>query len=603
MIIKKASILDLETLSILRKELLLETNRLEKLKTSENNIKIYLTRDYSIYYIAYDKNKAIGYIHGTIDPKPQDNIQAYLQEIYVQKKYRKNKVATNLINKLHDYFKEKNVRPGLTVDSDNKKAITFYEKNDYIISKKQGNIIYMTKRINILLVYPPFCTPAAPPYSITSLASFLKNNLSDNVLILDLNIFYHKKKYLSLYKYFNNLNTFNNIKNLKDTSEYKIKSEEFLSKTKLDYSRNNRQVLENTSVDFLNDSIKEILKFKPDIVALSLVYNSQVFYAKQVIDELMKKGIKVVIGGPSANDKLNCDVKLDNEIKFLEYIQKKNINHNEINFNTIPDFTLYNLKDYFSSDIVYPIRTSYSCYYKKCTFCTHHLNFPYIEIDLKLIKKTVQKNKCKYLFLIDDMIPKKRLLELAKIFKSLNVKWMCQLRPTKELDKETLSILYNSGLKVLLWGIESGSDRILKVINKGTNVKDIKSVLKDSHEVGIKNVAYILFGFPTETREEFWETRDFLEENKEYIDLVSTSVFGLQKGSKIYEKPELFGISEVLLEERTFLNPKITYRVTEGMDQKLTIKMQSRSQKRIYAINKYPRMMNFFREHMLLICD
>ena len=39
-------------------------------------------------------------------------------------------------------------------------------------------------------------------------------------------------------------------------------------------------------------------------------------------------------------------------------------------------------------------------------------------------------------------------------------------------------------------------------MKKGTKVIDIKKVITDSNEVGIKNVAYILLGFPTETKEE-----------------------------------------------------------------------------------------------------
>jgi radical SAM superfamily enzyme YgiQ (UPF0313 family)/ribosomal protein S18 acetylase RimI-like enzyme len=601
MIIKKASILDLNIITKLREKLLIETNRKNKLKTSKKNINTYLNKNYSIYYIAFKENEPIGYIHGTIDLKPQEKIQAYIQEVYIIKEYRKKGIADNLIKKLHEHFKKNNTRPGLTVDKDNKIAINFYKKHNYIIYKEDNDILYMMKRLNIVLLYPPFCTPATPPYSITSLASFLKNNTIDNINVLDLNIFFHIKNYPQFYNYFKNLNK--DKLNTNNFNEYKIKSEEFLLKTKQDYSRNNHNVLDNKKVDLLDESIKEIEKFNPDIVALSLVYNSQVFYAKQIINELIKRKIKVVIGGPSANNKLNCDRKLDNEIQLIEYITKTKIQHNKINFNTIPDFTSYNLNNYFSPKIVYPLRTSYSCFYKKCTFCTHHSNSFYSEIDLKLIKKTIEKNKCEYIFIIDEMIPKIRLLEIAKIMKQFNVKWMCQLRPTKDLDKDTLIKLHNSGLNMLLWGIESASDRILKLIKKGTTIDVIKKVLKDSHKAGIKNVAYILFGFPTETREEFWMTRDFLEENKEYIDLVSTSVFGLQKGSKIYEEPKSFGINKIIEEERTFLNPKITYEVIEGINQKLAIKLQSRNQKRIYAINKYPRMMNFFREHMLLSLD
>ena len=89
---------------------------------------------------------------------------------------------------------------------------------------------------------------------------------------------------------------------------------------------------------------------------------------------------------------------------------------------------------------------------------------------------------------------------------------MCQLRPTINLTKDTLQLLYDSGLKLVIWGVESGNDRILKIIRKGTNVSDLKVVLKDSFDVGIKNVLYIMFGFPTETEEDIHDTLKFISE-------------------------------------------------------------------------------------------
>ncbi|MBI3032743.1 hypothetical protein HYY69_04670 [Candidatus Woesearchaeota archaeon] len=57
--------------------------------------------------------------------------------------------------------------------------------------------------INVLLVYPPFCTPAAPPYSITYLHTFLRNNLPEEytVSVIDLNIFFHNKKFQEYHTY------------------------------------------------------------------------------------------------------------------------------------------------------------------------------------------------------------------------------------------------------------------------------------------------------------------------------------------------------------------------------------------------------------------
>ena len=152
---------------------------------------------------------------------------------------------------------------------------------------------------------------------------------------------------------------------------------------------------------------------------------------------------------------------------------------------------------------------------------------------------------------------------------------------------------------MIMWGVESGCDRVLKLINKGTNKKDIAKVLDYSKKAGIINITYVLFGFPTETKEEFLETIEFLNFNAENIDLVSPTVFGLQKDTFVYNNPAKFGIKKIYEEKRTILEPKITYEVKEGLTQKQASKLRDCYKKTINKIIKYPREMNYFREHMI----
>ncbi len=196
------------------------------------------------------------------------------------------------------------------------------------------------------------------------------------------------------------------------------------------------------------------------------------------------------------------------------------------------------------------------------------------------------------------MIHTKRLFELGAICKKYNVKWMCQLRPTKDLDKETLQTLYNNGLRVVLWGVESASVRVLTLMKKGTTITETTTVLNNSKEAGIKNMPYIMFGFPTETKEEFLDTVQFLKDNSQNIDLVSTSIFGLQRGTPAYEKPNSVGITEIIEKQRTILQPKILYNTATGISQEKANHLRKAYRKSIDGNNKYPKAMNFFREHM-----
>jgi len=448
----------------------------------------------------------------------------------------------------------------------------------------------------ILLVYPPFCTPTTPPYSITNIAAFLKDNCREKIDVLDLNIFYHLQKFPGYHQYVHS------VGKDYDAKEYTEKTDAFLKETTVNYRDNNQLILNGKKPELFDESVEKILSFKPDIVAISLVYSSQVFYAEPLINSLKSLGITVVIGGPSVTDYWNhkADAVLKNEFELLEFIIGK-VDHDKLNCDTILDFHIYNLKDYFTPYPVIPLRTSYSCYYKRCAYCTHHGNSNYLELNLDNFAENIRQSKEKYFFLIDDMIPKKRLVEISSRLKKLDVYWTCQLRPTLDLDKETLQILFDSGLRMIMWGIESGSDRILNLIDKGTTTEGIAKVLSDSHLVGIKNVAYMIFGFPTETYDEFKQTINFLTKEKENIDLVSTSIFGLQEGSLVFKNPSRYCVTKINLEKRTLLGPIITYEVSAGLSQEQAKRLQSRHQKSINKLNRFPKKMNFFREHMLII--
>lgn len=448
----------------------------------------------------------------------------------------------------------------------------------------------MTK---ILLVYPPFCTPASPPYSVAYLSSFLRNNLcaGQTVEVLDLNIQFHQLKFPEYRHYFRQ----------SSGQDYGQRAKTFLRHTGTCYSENNKNVVHGEDPELLSELLTYITEKSADVVAFSIVYSSQAFYAYALLTQLRALGIKTIIGGPAVNEKLMhvADLVLKNEVDLLEYVEQRKIEHLTLNTRRVLDYSLFDLDQYFIPEIVFPLRSSTSCYYQRCSFCTHHGNAKYVEYDLRDIRETIIRANAKHIFFIDDMIPKKRLLELAEMLKPLGVEWMCQLRPTKEFDEETLRILRASGLRIVLWGVESGSDRILQLMKKGTNTKDITTVLSSAHLVGIKNVLYIMFGFPSESKEEFMGTIAFLRENKDHIDLISHSTFGLQKESPMFSQLERFGISGLRMTERTILEPKIEYTMTSGLTVEEVERLKNEQKMTLEKINKFPVQMNFYREHML----
>jgi radical SAM superfamily enzyme YgiQ (UPF0313 family) len=206
----------------------------------------------------------------------------------------------------------------------------------------------------------------------------------------------------------------------------------------------------------------------------------------------------------------------------------------------------------------------------------------------------------KNIYFFDDMISSKRLVELSKILKPLKVKWWCQLKPTKDI-LPLMKDLSDSGLRAVSWGIESGNQRILNLMKKGTNLSDIELVLKESKKNNIKNMVYLILGFPTETKEEFHNTVKFIEKNKENIDLVSTSLFGLQKHSRIYNNPEEYGIKEIKEKPRKVLDEKIEYKVSSGLDHDELRLLRRKYAKLLHQADKLPKGYNYFKEQVILL--
>jgi radical SAM superfamily enzyme YgiQ (UPF0313 family) len=442
--------------------------------------------------------------------------------------------------------------------------------------------------MKILFVYAPFCTPTVMPYSITYLNSFLRANSEMKSQCIDLNAKFHRMRFPEFYK---------SVTKIKSIEEFGKVLEEFNNKSREIYAHNHKLILGDKKPEFFRELLKLVLNEKPDIVAFSLVYNSQGPYALALMKELHKMKIKCIVGGPAVNSKVKkYAVALEDEFELIQYLE--NLKKESYN-NAVVDFRKYNKKDYLTKEIIYPLRTCRGCFYRLCVFCTHSLNQKYIDMDLGYLKKTIALNKAKYVFFIDDSITKKRLIEISDVLKKMHVKWWAQLRPTRDLIK-SFKTLSNSGLKSVAWGIESGSQLILDKMKKGTNVADIRTVLKASHDNGIINTVFIMFGFPGESKNEFLDTIDFLKENSGSIDLVSTSVFGLQKGSKVYENPKEFGITEIKETERNFLDARVDYTTSTGSDKQKTKRMRTRHMKTIFALNKLPRIFVTFKEQTLL---
>lgn len=126
----------------------------------------------------------------------------------------------------------------------------------------------------------------------------------------------------------------------------------------------------------------------------------------------------------------------------------------------------------------------------------------------------------------------------------LKIRWAGQAVIRPEMTKELLGKMRKAGCEWLGYGIESGSEKVVDSMNKHFSITNAEEVLRDTHRVGISTQVNFMFGIPTETKDDFKQTLEFLKRNRENIDsvLASQSFCVIDKGTYLYTHAEKFSI-------------------------------------------------------------
>lgn len=118
------------------------------------------------------------------------------------------------------------------------------------------------------------------------------------------------------------------------------------------------------------------------------------------------------------------------------------------------------------------------------------------------------------IFYFDDLftVNRKRVIALCHALRhhSLRTAWSAQGR-VDTVDQEMLEEMKSAGCTELMFGVESGSDRILQYLVKGFTREKIIRAFDLCHRVGIKPGAYLIVGVPGETRQDILDTLSLVE--------------------------------------------------------------------------------------------
>ncbi|WMM25674.1 radical SAM protein [Tissierella sp. MB52-C2] len=331
---------------------------------------------------------------------------------------------------------------------------------------------------------------------------------------------------------------------IKESGEYEVEVIDF----NRIYTEQGVDISDDLNENIMNDT-NYILKYNPDFVSLYTMCNSHhiaILLAKQIKSQNPK--VKVLFGGPHASLTAEATLKKfdfidaigigEGENTILEILRAVNSSdftdvrgigyrqNGEIlcidNDNLISDmdqmpiidFDLYkhNLDKGISLDV------GRGCPFG-CSFCSTKTFWKrkfriksavriFHEITTYIEKYDVYEFNFQHdLFLVNRNV----VLELCDMIIQNNIKisWYCSSR-IDTIDEEMINKMYLAGCKSIFFGIETGSERMQKLINKNLNLGSLDNLVTLLKKYNITPTFSFIYGFPDETEKDIDETLSIL---------------------------------------------------------------------------------------------
>lgn len=335
-----------------------------------------------------------------------------------------------------------------------------------------------------------------------------------------------------------------------------------------------RDIMADSDHPLWREIMEQVQAYEPDLVGISINF-TMIAKAATKITGMIKRwnpDAKIIVGGPHATiapDETLSDPSIDylarreGEETLLELVKGTppedisglsyrtadgRIRHNEDrplieNLDEVP-FPKLELQWIPISDAnenFGVIATSRGCPLN-CIFCTsptlwcRRVRYRSVGNVIKEIQDRLNRHGVAKFYFNDDNfnLDRKRTIRLCEgiIKAGLNIEWICEAQ-LNTFTPEVLAAMKAAGCKRVKLGVESGNDRILKLMRKGTTKAFVRKIVGMIRDAGIDYTIYALIGMPTETREEMMETYCFVEElDPSYVSL---SVAAPQYGTALFD--------------------------------------------------------------------
>ncbi|HOC92276.1 MAG TPA: radical SAM protein [bacterium] len=152
---------------------------------------------------------------------------------------------------------------------------------------------------------------------------------------------------------------------------------------------------------------------------------------------------------------------------------------------------------------------------KQCSFCEAR-GTKYAARKPETVVNEIEECYYKYsireidIFDYEFCISNERVKNICEgiINRNLDITWACRAR-IDSVNEDLLEIMHRAGCRRIYYGIESGDQQTLSIMNKDISIGQIKDTIGKTNEIGIKTLGFFLVGVPGETIQSFRDTVNF----------------------------------------------------------------------------------------------
>lgn len=317
-------------------------------------------------------------------------------------------------------------------------------------------------------------------------------------------------------------------------------------------------------------AVKKIGEISPDIVGVSIFTHNRSESLK-LVRALKKAHPRVLIaaGGPHATflageilrryPEIDYVIQGEGEEAFLQILgaEKKGalLTKKIISRDPVADLDTLPVPSGFSGTMIdvntneefKNIITSRGCPHH-CSFCcspyfwNRKVRFRSPGHILREIESLYRKHGIIYFSIRDDnfTLKKERVLEFSRLLQKsgMYLMWNCQSR-VDTIDEEMVREMKRAGLEHIQYGVESGSDRILKMYDKSITIDQIKKAAAVTRKAGAYLSIYLMTGMEGETPGDTKKTISLIKSILPGDGIVSP--VALYPGTKLYEEEKRKG--------------------------------------------------------------